>query len=367
MGLWKRIKENRSEKKSREERTSTIRPKSVLVWIDAACNDLPARVVRGLAIAEAFRIEGIDAVSLACLQNRNLPEEANRRNIQWIDSRPDGNPITFTEIVKTSNADFIVADSCAAPRLQNDLRVPLLALLSDSFSPPLLEGESIHAAVLPGLISPPDFEHTRILPSRIGNCLHGAQYVPIPACYRSDDTLALQENHVLLTLAGNVEPESYASVIQAVQRYWSGEIIVLADIPAGHVQKLQEIETSGENVKWVIDPPLTERIEAIRNAVFALAFPSLNVYELWACQKPVVLLPRNDGEKRIGQMAIEQNIARMVPLSETPESLDRCIDELVNEKEAGRILGESARTWMPEHGARNIVNALLARFERIAG
>jgi len=367
MGLWKRIKENRPEKKSREEQSTTIRPKSVLIWIDAACIDHPARVVRALAIGEAFQSEEIASVTLACLQSRNLPEEAKLRNIQWVDSRPNGNPITFNEIVKTSNADLIVADSCAAPRLQNDLHVSLLALVSDAFTAHLLEGESIHTIILPGLVSPPDFENTRILPSRIGSCIDGADYISIPLLYHADHTPNSSDGHVLIALAGNVNPESFASLRETVQRSWSGNIVILADGNIGQIEKLQEINATAENIKWLIDPPLLERIEAIHSAVVALAFPSLNVYELLACNKPVLLISRNEEENRICQLAREQNLARTVPVSETPEGLYQTINELLNDKDARRILSERARAWMPVQGAKNIVRALLARFERIVG
>lgn len=367
MSLWKRIKDNRVEKtvKAREQQSSKVRPESVLIWIDAACNDHSARVVRGLAIAEAFRSKGIEKITLACLQSRNLLSEANDRNVYWLDSRPNGNPITFNEIVKTSKADLVIADSSVAPRLQSDLPVPLFVLLADVFSPSLLETDSIRVVLLPGLISPPDFEILRILPSRIGNCIHGMDYVPIPNSYFTDEIPNSQEDRVLAVLSGTMTPESFTSLLQTVKQSWSGGIVILADTPAESVQKIQEM--TDESIEWLIAPSLRERVDAIRRAVVALAYPALNVYELLALRKPVLLMPRNEEEIRICRIALEQNVARVVPTSESMETLSLCFNELLKNRESRKFLSEQTKNWMPVHGARDMADALLARYERIAG
>ncbi|MGC9328101.1 MAG: hypothetical protein ACP5I1_10745, partial [Candidatus Hinthialibacter sp.] len=67
MALWKQIKENRLERaaKARKERKSTAKPETILIWIDSSYNDQSARLVRAVALAEAFQQLGIQNVVLA--------------------------------------------------------------------------------------------------------------------------------------------------------------------------------------------------------------------------------------------------------------------------------------------------------------
>lgn len=365
--LWKRSKEKRSEKATKERggRQAAILPESVLIWIDAAYSDFPARVARGLAIAEAFRAEGVEKVTLSCLQSRSLPIEADSRGVQWLDSRPNGAPITFNEIVKTVAADLVIADSCTPPRLQADLKVPLFVLLADAFSPNLLEADSIHAVLLPGLILPPDFETLQLLPSRLGDCIHGAQYVPIPRAYTANGVAAVKEDRLLIALSGNGVSENLAQLLETVKRSWSGDITVLADTSAGAAQKIQEMKE--DRVEFLVDPPLPERLAAMQRAQFALSHPSLTLYELLALKKPVIVTPRNDGEIQLCRLALEANAIRAVPASESLDALSLCIDDLMKSEEARKKLRAGAGELVSTHGAKNIVNALLARFERMGG
>jgi hypothetical protein len=367
MSLWKRIKEKRSEKTAKEQggRQAAVRPHSALIWIDAVYSDLPARVARGLAIAEAFCAEGVEKVTLACLQSRNLPDEADRRGAHWLDSRPNGAPITFNEIVKTAEADLVIADSSTPPRLQSDLKVPLFVLLADAFSPNLLEPDSIKALLLPGLILPPDFETLRLLPNRIGDCIHGPQYVPIPSAYATDGASAPQEDRVLIALSGNGIPETLTQLLETVKRSWSGEITVLADVSAGAAQKIQEIKE--DRVEFLIDPPLSERLSAMRRAKLALAYPSLTQYELLALKKPVILMPRNEGEIQLCRLVLEAKAARAVPASESQDALSLCLEELLKSDEGRKKLSAGAGELIPANGAKNIMDSLLARFERTGG
>ena len=362
MGLWKRIKENRLEKaaKVRERRQKAILPKSVLLWIDAAYNDAPARFVRGLAIAEAFRQAGVERVSLACLENANAPAEMDARDLQWIDVRPNRNPITFNEIVKRAEADLTIADSASPPRLQNDADV-LLCLLADGFSVPLLEADWIDAVLMPGFIIPPDFESVHVLPSRIGDCIHGEQYVSLPSVYAESQDA--QKDRVLIAVSGNVSSESVQTLINAVRGSWTGTIAILADVSPSVEQRLKQ-ELSGE-FELEVDPPLQQRLSLLRQAKLVLMFPSLHVYEFLTLRTPVVLVPRSEAEAAVCRLILDRNAARVIPASESAEVFESTVKELLESNEACEHLGANAGELVTAEGANELAEALLSRFDRL--
>ncbi len=362
MALWKRIKENRLEKaaKVREGRTVSVLPQSVLIWIDAACNDLPARIVRGLALAEAFVNAGIERVTVSCLECRNVPAETEKRSIAWIHSRPNGNPITFNEIVKQAGADLVIADSVIPPRLQLDIHIPLFALLADLFFLTLFESDRVNAVLLPGLIEPPDFETLSLLPSRVGDTIHGLQYVPLPGEYFTPPPLATPPEHALIAVSGMVDSDLIKRLIEIVHSAGINAVSILADIPSLSADSLR-MELS-DACEFLIDPPLPARLAALRNTRLILAFPSLSVYELLSQHRPLVLLPRSERETRTSRLILERGAARVIPAGETSDALKTQVEELLHNEPERNQLMTRASELIPSGGARNLVEVLLTRY-----
>lgn len=362
MALWKRIKDNRLEKaaKVREGRKAPALPQSVLIWIDAAYNDLPARIVRGLALAEAFACAGVERVTISCLESRNLPAETEKRSIAWIHSRPNGNPITFNEIVKQAGADLVVADSATPPRLQFDIHVPLFALLADSFSPTLFESDRVNAVLLPGLIEPPDFETISLLPSRVGDAIHGPQYVPLPNEYFAPSPVETPPDRALIAVSGTVDADPLKRLIEIVHSAGLNAVSILADVPSPSADSLR-VELSGV-CELLIDPPLSERRAALRSTRVILAFPSLIVYELLSQHQPLVLLPQSEQETRMSRQLLEKGAARVIPTGEASDVLKTQVEEILHNEAARSQIITRASELIPPEGARNLVDVLVTRY-----
>ncbi len=364
MALWKRNKEKQPGQATKGKNGIPVkdnRPQSVLLWIDAVHQDLPARVIRGVAIAHAFRNAGIEKVTLACLESANLPGETDRLHIQWMNSRPEGKPITFGEIVKTTAADLVIADSLTPPRLPAEYKESLLIMLAEQFSPPLLESEWVNSLLLPGYGISPDFETLNLLPSRLADCFHGLDYVALGNDYFLSNE-PVSENHVLIMVSGASCSESIPSLLETVRTIWKGTVIVLADVLSHERSRIQEAVT-GETL-LMIDPPFSERRSAIRSASLILATPFLNLYEALALRKPLVLLPRTETEKKLGRLIQEKKGMRVIPFEEANEPLKRCLEELLQSEDERKKVGNGTGDSIPATGAKNLVDVLLARFER---
>ncbi len=361
MALWKIIKKNRKEKTKKTKKAPL--PKSVMIWIDAAYSDQPARVIRGLALAEAFCKADIESVSLSCLACGGLTDEITKRNIQWINSRPDGNPLTFNEIVKVSAADIVIADCTTPPRLQPDLNTSLFALLADAYSDSLFASNRVDAALLPGLITQPDFENIEAQASCMADCIHGLQYVPILDEYFSQNNETPSEDRLLIAVSGNASPEDLSPILDAVRPLTRSPIKILADVSTNSADQLKEAFSS--DAELLISPSLSDRITAIRQTCLVIARPGLNIYELIAMGKPVILTPRTDKEIKTCQLFLKQNAVRVTPIADSFDMLKMSIEELLKNGEERKKLSQQAVDLLDANGSKNTVDILLTRFARI--
>ncbi|MBN2328371.1 MAG: hypothetical protein JXR73_14595 [Candidatus Omnitrophica bacterium] len=364
MALWKQIKENRLERaaKARKGRKSIAKPESILIWIDSAYNDQSARLVRAIALAEGFQKSGINHIVLACPESQNLPEESEKRHIQWVDSRPGGDPLPFFEIVKASNADLAISDCFILPRHSSDETIPYWVLLCDVFSRQVFDSDAIQTYLMPGWILAPDFERLDLPPSRLGNCLHGVDYVPIPTIYYDEVSSPIEPDRLLIALSGHVNLESLRQLLDAIRNSWKDGVCILADVNSKMAPQIRE-KIAG-NIELLIDPPWEKRLKAIRRAKLVLAYPSLNVYEFFAMCKPMILMPRNRQEALLCRMVLEQEAARAVPAEEMMDLLKPCIDDLLrSEGERARLI-QRMKSLITPISAQNVAHALLARYAR---
>jgi len=362
MALWKKIRKNRKDKTNKIKKSP--RPKSVMIWIDAAYNDQPARVIRGLALAEAFCNAGIESVSLSCLACSNLTDEIEKNpKIKWIDSRPNGNPLTFNEIVKVSAAEIVIADCTTPPRLQPDLNTSLFILLADEYSDSLFASHRVNAALLPGLIITPDFEKTEVPASRMADCIHGAQYIPMPDAYYTQTDASPAPGHLMIAVSGNASLEEISPILDALHPLSKSPITILADVSTDSAKQLQEAYT--DNVELLISPSLADRMTAIRQASLAIACPGLNILELLALRKPVIITPRSNQQVKVCQLLLKQNTVRVTPIADSLDMLKMNVEELLKNEEERKNLSKQAGDLLDANGSKNVVDALLTRFARI--
>ncbi|MFB3787571.1 MAG: hypothetical protein ACE15F_14515 [bacterium] len=371
MTFWKKkVRDHTSS--PREIHTSPpspARPRHVLVWIDASYADHPARIIRGLALAEAFKQASILQVTLACLPTRHLPAETEKRNLHWLNTRPGGAPLLFHEILKTTQADLVIADCLTPPRFQPAPPLVLFALVSDLFSDSLLASPMVDSLLIPGLACPPDFSSLSLLPSRLADCFHGPRYIPLLAIpdeagNTNPAPASTEDKTVLIAISGNENPEILHGLLERIRESWKGRIQILADIPPSAGERLKEA-LGGENTV-LHDPPLPDRWKAIGAAQTIVAFPGLQVYEFLGCGKPVILLPRSDPEERIGRLLEARGAVRVIPVgaSINMEKLKESFNELNQNETLRSFLQQKAKEIVEDGGARNAVDLWLRRYRR---
>ncbi|HXK93784.1 MAG TPA: hypothetical protein PKV38_08890 [bacterium] len=376
MVFWKKKDKNHSSSPQEIQLApgTPARPDHVLVWIDAAYADLPARFVRGMALAEAFRQAAVPNVTLACLPTRNLPGAAEERNIHWLNIRPNGAPVLFSEILETTQADLVLADCLTPPRFQPTPWLALFALISDSYSDSLIASSAVDSLLLPGLVSPPVFAALSLPPSRMADCFHGTRYLPLPALYfadkaKADDASAgpPEEKRFLIAVSVHVNPDSIAMLVECLRESGTGRIQILADVSQTAADRLRD-NLAGD-IEWLHDPPLGGRWQIIREASWILSYPGLPVYECLLAGQSVILLPRSDPEERICRLVESRGAARVIPaqITSDKEKLKTCLNGWLHDETLYQNLRQNAREVVEGNGARNTVDILLNRFRHRKG
>ena len=374
MALWKKKEKKQPSppQEPRPPRPSPALPRHALVWIDASYADLPARCFRGLALAEAFKQAAVPQVTLACLPIRPLPAEAEKRAVHWLNIRPNDAPALFHEILKSTQADLVIADCPTPPRFQPAPPLALFALVSDLFSEALLVSPAVDSLLIPGLACPPDFSSLSLPPSRLADCFHGTPYIPLlrPPTAGNNPAAApaaTGEKTILIAVPGNVNPESAGALLECVRGSWKGPIQILADVPPSAGERLREIQ-GGENTV-LHEPSPADRWKAIGAAQAIVSFPGLPVYEFLYNGKPVILLPRSEPEECICRLLESRGAARVVPAagSVNLEKLKDSLTELIQDETLRKNLEQKAKEIVEEGGARNAVNLWLHRYRLRAG
>ncbi|MGC9330104.1 MAG: hypothetical protein ACP5I1_20880 [Candidatus Hinthialibacter sp.] len=218
---------------------------------------------------------------------------------------------------------------------------------------------------MPGWVLAPNFEKLDLLPSHMGNCLHGPEYVPIPSSYYEKDPSPVEPDRLLIALSGHVNLDALSSLLASIRSFWKEGVSILADVNSP--MEMQFREAISGDIELLIDPPWEKRLQAIRRTKLALAYPSLNVYEFFALRKPVILMPRNRQEALVCRVVLEQEAARVVPADESLEVLKSCMDDLLRDEKERTHLMERLKTLFPPNNAQNAANALLSRYARCGG
>jgi len=303
LGFFRRSKEEKEQAK-KEAKRRKIKLDRVLLWIDGAHRDLASRALRALALAEAFRRAGAQETVLACPALGWLAEAAKERGLIFLDAARDGVAMRFQEIFAVSPAEILVADPVvpiSAPRTAAERIRPLFVQIGDAFSESLF---TLDMVILPGVIVPPDFERLHLPPSRLTNCIHGENYVPLPALYSSRKKQPVEGRKTFLAaIAGNPAFDEAAAFVETMRAVEGGETALLADVPPALLESLHE-KFAGMRIAGR-EASIMERLALIQEAEWIAAYPTNQIYEFLALGKPVILCPQTAAEEKVCQRIAE--------------------------------------------------------------
>lgn len=341
-----------------------MKPNKVLLWMDGGYSDASARFIRGYALAEALRKQGISQLLFAGPETDGAFLDCNLYRSELLDNTRKSSTADFWNCITQHKPDIVIAEMVNPARIKNQAnqpKIPFLALLGDAFSESLFFAKLI---LLPGFIPYPDFEEMDLLPSHLDKTLHGNNYLLLPSVYHESavESNPLSRQELCIAITGNQSPKDIMPAVESMKPLHPSNLFLLADISETTLWQIQQ-EYKGEILSGS-KITVKKRIAAIERSRLIIAFPSLPVYEFLARGKAVLLLPRNDFEMSICERLKKEGAAAVCPVQQSNflEELQKRSRELWENGSQLKTMGENARRLISKEGAGCVACEILKRY-----
>ncbi len=349
------LRKNKEEQNTHTEVSHTTPSKKVeqaLVWIDPAYRGSPSRILRGAALAQALRAQGVSNVILACPY---LPMIVFLiADLQHVDVSAEENVKNLREAIKQYQPQLVIADLPAPMQSPLSLQGPAFCQFGEKFQENLF---SANLVLLPGMVAPPNFEQMKLQASRMADCLHGMEYVALPQTYFNTPANAQKKEQTLLIVSNNSSAEQALKILHDVKTANSESIKVMLE----GAESLRPTLVNEIGVGNVVqqEMSLEERLGLMDQVKVVLTPPLPIMYEFMARGSAVIFYPGNVREKSLCAYLEEQTIGLQWQEENTQEFLQNVLHD------SSRLdhLREKSKSMLKRDGATRLAKVLVQRME----
>lgn len=351
--------QNKSAKDSSSNSTNTSPtqspPDNVLIWAGTKNDHAIHHTLNGLGLAEAFKSLGSGNVTLCSNPLLNIAEDCQSKSINW----KNLNENDFLQTVQSINPEVIFYTVAPGHELADTVidQLPMIFYIAPHFEPQWMNTDGL---IIPSIVSEPDFMTLPFLPTRLTECLHGPDYICLPASYKrmAHDV----GSGVLISIHKQIGFEEESPWLAAIREVYQENFRFLMDGPEEQARHFSQGYGEGR-VRRVRDS-LKKRIQTIDSAEVIISLASPSVYEFLGRGKVCVILARNEEELHWAALIEEQGAALVLSTSsETFQSdLEQSLKILSTQQNKRSSLENNAGKLVTANGSTRLINELLSRY-----
>ncbi len=340
-------------------------PRTLLIWIDPTKENQIARHIRALALIEAFRRVEVETILLPSASRDYFREDFQCHQVRWLENVSEISALSIQDVIQKEKPNMTLADigRTSFARIFAEIRrqtflVSIGEKLEEIFF-------SANAVLLPEIILTPNFETLSLSPSRLGRCIHGERYLPLPSSYT--ERAAKEEmsaNPLVFLLSSRFFTDKMFSLIKQLHTNVQSKLLIIYDAKESEFNHWKEDLLGVEFVS--LHESVEKRLQTLNQARMGILPFSSPSYELMALGKPTLLLAHSKEEKELGQLFAEKGIAKVISM-ETEQYIDSALQiaqELWENDSLRETIGTTAEQFFPKDGAKQVVEELIFRFSR---
>ncbi len=358
LGFFKRSKDQLRVLPAEEPKPNL---QSVLIWVDESYRDPVSRVVRALALEEAYRDTGLREVHLVCPTIGLFTHEASQRGINVSTPDHEAPPLTLADTIQQLQPDIVVADllnpPVAFPRTAGDKRL-LFVLLCDRFHETALGADMV---ILPGCHPAPTFESLRLQPSRLADCLHGWDVVPLPKLYE-EEASSNTSTSCIVALSSDEFVDHMLPLEQTLKTVFKQSLSLLDDSANGLPDKLKGLFDPKKTCDR--ESTLKDRRDMIDQANVVLTHTGPHMYEFLARGKNVILYTTSESEWTTAQWMQSQlgGVMAFNARKKEGDELDSQLKSVLDAPEIQKRAENNAEPIIKKNGAAHIASLTMDRW-----
>lgn len=362
LGFFKRSKDQLRVLPAEEPKPNL---QSVLIWVDESYRDPVSRVVRVLALEEAYRDTGLREVHLVCPTIGLFTHEAGQRGINVSTPDHEAPPLTLADTIQQLQPDIVVADllnpPVAFPRTAGDKPL-LFVLLCDRFHETALSADMV---ILPGCHPAPRFESLRLQPSRLADCLHGLDVVPLPKLYE-EEVSSNSSTSCMVALASEEFMDHMASLEQTLKNAFKQPLFLLDDRANGLPDKLKGLFEPKTTCNR--ESTLKDRLHMIDQANVVMTHTGPHIYEFLARGKAVILYATSDSEWTTAQWLQSQldGVTAFDARKKEGSDMESRLKNVLDDPEFQKQTKNKTELIIKENGAVRIATLTMNRWFQLA-